>query len=165
MTYRQKNKIFEDYNWVHLDLDNDSTVMDFIHDGQQDKYFKIILLSGNSMGKPWSKTTLKEMSNYYQSYLINYILLIMNLVEYLEDSGQIVFISSIAADIPIEDAHYSAAKAGVEAFCRSVSIGLKKNQSIFSISPTTITDSMREEIANIILNADTSYNGKTIDIK
>jgi NAD(P)-dependent dehydrogenase (short-subunit alcohol dehydrogenase family) len=86
----------------------------------------------------------------------------------------------MAANKPIRDANYSAVKAGVQAFIMSLSVSLNKDQSAFSISPGLIYDTRafydsnykedisslatKEQIANIILNADKSFNGKVIEI-
>ena len=164
MTFRQSSKIYKDYTWIKLDLYDYESINMFLHSILPNTYSKIIFLSGSGLGKSYKDITEEDMAKFYQAFLINYISLIMNLTHRLDDDGQIVFISSIAANIPIQDAHYSAVKAGVEAFIRSASSQLSKNQSMFSISPATITDSMREKISDLILNADTSYNGKTIDI-
>jgi NADP-dependent 3-hydroxy acid dehydrogenase YdfG len=165
MTYRQEDKKYEDYSWVYLDLENQQNVNEFIYRHHKNKYSKIIFLSGNSLGKEIKQVDPRATSNYYQSYLINYVSIIISLLKYLDDEGQIIFISSIAANIPIQDAHYSAVKAGVEAFIRSLSIQLKENQSAFSIVPGTITDFTREQISSIIADSDKTYNGMSIDIK
>ena len=165
MTFRQVEKIYENYTWIKLDLYDKHSLEMFFTFLPKTFYSKIIFLSGSSLGKNYKDATDEEWVSFYKAFLINYIYLITNLTHLLDDDGQLIFISSIAANIPIQDAHYSAVKAGVEAFVRSASSQLSNNQSMFSISPTTITDSMREDIANLILNADNSYNGKTIDIK
>jgi NADP-dependent 3-hydroxy acid dehydrogenase YdfG len=165
MTFRQVDKIYNNYTWIKLDLYDKHSIEMFFTFLPKHFYSKIIFLSGSGLGRSYKDVAEDEMISFYDAFLINYISLIMNLTHMLEFDGQIVFISSIAADIPIQDAHYSAVKAGVEAFVRSASSQLSDNQSMFSISPATITDSMREDIANLILDADTSYNGKTIDIK
>jgi len=164
MTFRQQDKIYDNYTWARVDFYEYESIDIFLHFLPPDTYSKIIFLSGSGLGKNYKDVTEEDTASFYKAFLINYISLMMNLIHRLDDDGQIVFISSIAANIPIEDAHYSAVKAGVEAFVRSASSQLSDNQSMFSISPATITDLMREDIANLILNADKSYNGKTIDI-
>lgn len=164
MTFRQLDKTYGNYNWINLDMYDKKTIVDFLNLITKKTYSKIIFLSGSSLGKNHKNVNQDEMIDFYNAFLINYISLIINLLDHLDNDGQVIFISSIAAKIPIQDAHYSVVKAGVEAFVRSASIQLLEQQSMFSISPATITDSMRKDIANLILNADKSYNGKTIDI-
>ena len=165
MTFRQPDKIYGNYTWIKLDFYDKNSIINFLDFLKLNFYSKIIFLPGNSLGKIYKDVSENEMISFYNAFLINYIFLIVNLSNRLDYDGQIIFISSIAAKIPIQDAHYSAVKAGVEAFVRSASSQLLDNQSMFSISPATITDSMREDIANLILNADSSYNGKTVDIE
>jgi NADP-dependent 3-hydroxy acid dehydrogenase YdfG len=165
MTFRQIDKIYNNYTWIKLDLYDKNSIDMFFDFLPKQFYSKIIFLSGNSLGKSYKNVNEDEMLSFYDAFLINYISLIIDLTKILEYDGQVIFVSSIAAKIPIQDAHYSAVKAGVEAFVRSASSQLLDNQSMFSISPATITDSMREDIANLVLNADSSYNGKTIDIE
>ena len=163
MTFRQSNKIYGNYTWIKLDFYDKNSIINFLDVLKSNFYSKIIFLPGNSLGKIYKNISENEMISFYNAFLINYISLIIDLSNRLDYDGQIIFISSIAANIPIQDAHYSAVKAGVEAFIRSLSIQLKSGQSAFSISPATITDKMREDISNLIAESNFSYNGKTID--
>lgn len=167
LTFRQAEKINleKNYTWIKLDLYDTKSIEMFFSFLPDNFYSKIIFLAGSGLGKSYKDVDALEMESFYKAFLLNYISLIINLSNRLDFDGQLIFISSIAAKIPIQDAHYSAVKAGVEAFVRSASSQLSQNKSMFSISPATITDSMREDIADLILNADVSYNGTTIDIQ
>jgi len=180
MTFRQSHKVYGNYSWVHLDLEDADTVNNLIKIIKANKYSKVIFLPGNSLGPSSEEYSYERLENFYNAFVFRYNLLIMQASKSLEDDGQIIFISSIAANLPIHDAHYSAVKAGVQAFVKSLSISLKPNQSAFSISPGLIYDSFafnqqtyvgdinelatKDQIADIISNADKSYNGKVIEI-
>jgi NAD(P)-dependent dehydrogenase (short-subunit alcohol dehydrogenase family) len=182
MTYRNKNKTYGSYNWIYLDLEDFESVKIFIDQLKTNYYSKIILLPGNTLGNYPDFKNIPEniVRNFYNAYLFNYNWLVINLLKSLSNEGQIISISSMAANKPIRDANYSAVKAGVQAFIMSLSVSLNKDQSAFSISPGLIYDTKafydsnykedisslatKEQIANIILNADKSFNGKVIEI-
>lgn len=180
MTFRQHNKIYGEYKWVYLNLEDMSSITDLLKSIKNNKYSKIIFLSGNSIGKSSTDISYDELQNFYDAFLLRYVYLIQESSKLLADDGQIISISSVAANFPVEDANYSAVKAGVQAFVRSLSCNLKLDQSAFSISPSLIYESTsfyqqdykgdisklasKDEIANIIANADKSYNGKVIHL-
>ena len=164
MTYRQKNKIYGDYRWEHLDLEDKGSVYRFIDLMSKDRYSKIIFLPGNSLGPTHKGYPYERLESFYNSFLLRYNVLIGEASKSLCDNGQIIFISSLAANRPIPDAHYSSVKAGVQAFVRSLSCSLKEDQIAFSISPGAIDSSIKEQIAKIIAEADKSYNGRVIEI-
>ena len=179
MTYRQESKIYGNYNWVRLELEQEETVNNLIDLIKDKKYSKIIFLPGNSLGNH-EAVTYKRLEEFYQAFSLRYIFLIQEASKCLSDDGQIISISSIAANVPIRDAHYSAVKASVQAFVKSLSCLLKPDQSAFSISPGLIYDSIafnqqnydgdvsklatKQQIADIISNADKRHNGKVIEI-
>lgn len=180
MTYRQKDKIYGDHNWTYLNLEEESSVLNFIEKMPIDHYSKIIFVSGNSLGNYKSDIPYDVLKQFYDSFLLRYNLIINESTKSLCDDGQIISISSIAANRPIPDANYSAVKAGVQAFVRSLSCSLKPNQSAFSIAPgmiykTRAFDEMNyegdiskfctpEQIASVIASADKSYNGRVIEL-
>ena len=180
MTFRQPNKEYGNYNWQYLNLEDMSSVENLLKIMPENYYSKILFISGNSLGQYNGNVPFKELQIFYDAFLLRYNFLIKESCKSLSDDGQIVYISSIAANIPIFDADYSAAKAGVQAFVRSLSCSLKPNQSAFSISPGLIYGSRvfedmnyegditklasKDQIADIIANADKSYNGRVIEI-
>jgi NAD(P)-dependent dehydrogenase (short-subunit alcohol dehydrogenase family) len=180
ITYRQKNKVYGEYNWVYLDLENIDSVNELIKSVKQKIYEKLIFLSGNSLGNYGREVPYEALQVFYNAFLLRYNFLIKECSKYLSDTGQIVSISSMAANVAIEDANYSAAKAGVQAFVKSLSCQLGPNQSAFSISPGLISGTKAfydqnytgdvsvlasiDKISEIISNADKSYNGCVIEI-
>jgi NAD(P)-dependent dehydrogenase (short-subunit alcohol dehydrogenase family) len=164
MTYRQKNKIYGNYNWKYLDFENYNSVLNFIKDLPQKYYNKIIFLSGNSISNNIENININDLKLFYDSYLFNYNLLITNSIKSLDENGQLIFISSIAANKAIDDVHYSAVKAGNQALVKSLSIYAKDNQAIVSISPSTITEELRQEIVRIILSISKNDNGKVFEL-
>ncbi len=180
ITYRQKDKIYGDYNWLYLNLEDMNSVEETIKAASQNTYEKIIFVSGNSLGNYGRDVPYDALQVFYDAFILRYNFLIKECSKYLSDTGQIVYISSMAANVAIEDANYSAAKAGVQAFVKSLSCHLKPNQSAFSISPGLIYGSRVfyeqnyagdhtklasiDQIANIIANADRSYNGSVMEI-
>ena len=179
MTFRQKHKTYGNYNWTHLELEKEESVNSLIKIIQGKKYSKIIFLPGNSLGNH-EEITYSRLEEFYNAFALRYNFLIQESAKCLSEDGQIVSISSIAANAAINDAHYSAVKASVQAFVRSLSCSLKPGQSAFSISPGLIYDSIafnqqsyggdvsklatKDQIAEIIANADRSYNGRVIEI-
>ena len=153
ITYRQKDKIYGKYKWINLDFEDFNSVDNFIKNLPINYYSKIIFLSGKDIN-------LKELKHFYNSYLFNYNLLLTNSIKSLNENGQIIFISSIAANEAILDVHYSAAKAANQALVKSLSLHAKENQAMVSIAPGTITDEIKEQIAKLIININKIDNGK-----
>jgi len=180
MTFRTPGKQYGDYKWQNLDLENKDSLDDLLSIMPKNYYSKILFVSGNSLGNYNGNVPYDELQKFYDSFLLRYNFLIKESCKSLTDDGQIVYISSIAANIPIFDADYSAAKAGVQAFVRSLSLSMKTNQSSFSISPGLIHGSKVfkeidyhgdetklatiDQIAEIIATADKTYNGRVIEI-
>jgi len=180
MTFRQEHKKYGKYNWLYLNLEDMSSIENLLHIASKKTYEKIIFVSGNSLGNYGRDVPYEALQIFYDAFLLRYNFLIKELSKSLSDSGQIVYISSMAANMPIEDANYSAVKAGVQAFVKSLSCHLKQNQSAFSISPGLIYgtpafyqqeylgDSSRlasiDQIAQIVVDADKSYNRRIIQI-
>ena len=180
MTFRQPNKEYGNYKWQYLNLEDISSVDNLLKIMPENYYSKILFVSGNSLGRFNGNVPYDELEKFYNAFLLRYNFLIKQSCKSLSEDGQIIYISSIAANVPILDADYSAAKAGVQAFVRSLSCSLKPNQSAFSISPGLIYGSRVfeemgysgdvsklatiDQIASIIVDADKSYNGRVIVI-
>jgi len=164
ITYRQKNKIYGQYNWQHLDLEDDTSVNNFIKKMPINYYDKIIFLSGNAISNNINNILYEDLKKYYQSYSFNYNLLITNSIKSINNTGQIILITSIAANHAIKDAHYSAVKASNQALAKSLSLHVKDGQSVFSIAPGTITEEIRKNIAKIIIEEDLTNNGKVFEL-
>lgn len=180
ITFRQKEKIYGDYNWMYLNLEDMNSLNELLKVVVEDTYEKIIFVSGNSLGNYGREVPYDALQVFYDAFILRYNFLIKECSKRLSDSGQIVYISSMAANVAIDDANYSAAKAGVQAFVKSLSCHLKPNQSAFSISPGLIYGSRVfyeqnyagdytklasiDQIANIIVKADKTYNGRVIEI-
>lgn len=164
MTYRQKNKIYGKYKWKHLDFEDFNSVNNFIKNVPINYYSKIIFLSGNSISENVENINLKELKHFYDSYLFNYNFLLTKSINLLNENGQIIFVSSIAANEAILDVHYSSVKAANQALVKSLSLYVKKEQCIVSIAPTTITDEIQNEIAKIIINLNKLDNGKIFKV-
>ena len=181
-TYRNKNKAYGDYNWVQLDLESQTSVDNFISNLEPNYYSKIIMLPGNTLGnfKSFKDVPLDDLGFFYNAYSFNYIWVAQSCIEALAEDGHLVYMSSMAANTAIEDAHYSAVKASVQAFIKSISISLSGGRVAYSISPGLIYDTnafdhsdykgdisdlvTKEQIAQLILDADSTYNGKVIEI-
>lgn len=163
VSYRNKFKINSKYNWQYLDLENKESIDNFINKANN-KYKKIIILSGNAFPSDYLNLDFKKIKIYYDSYLFNYIYLVYNLFNFLDEDGHLILISSLVANVPYEDFNLSAVKGAIQSFARSFSLYAKNEQAIFCISPPTITDDIRKNISKIILNADKSYNGKLIEL-
>lgn len=164
MTFRQKSKIYGNYNWIELDLENDISVTNFIKSLPKNFYSKIIFLSGNSLSKKYIDINKDELKHFYNSYIYNYNQIIIECMESINESGEIIFVSSIAANRPINDVHYSAAKAANQALVKSLSLYVNNNQSIYSIAPGTITDDVLNKIIEIIINGNKNNNGKVFEV-
>jgi NAD(P)-dependent dehydrogenase (short-subunit alcohol dehydrogenase family) len=182
-TYRNESKKKNGYSWSYLDIYDKQSVLRFVAELKQNEYEKIIFTIGNSTGKQGYELTLEDLDQFYSATIINYIYILQSVVKSLTDTGQIVFLSSVAANEAIHDIHYSAAKAAVQACAKSLSLYMKPEQSIFSIAPGLVYDTpamymnpfdvykdhiqelaKKEQIAGLILNSDRTYNGKVINI-
>jgi NAD(P)-dependent dehydrogenase (short-subunit alcohol dehydrogenase family) len=164
MTFRQSSRVYGDYKWVPLDLIRLDQVNEIIGLMNANKYSKIIFLSGGTLDPNIKEHSYETIEYFYKSFIMHYSLLIQESSKSLDRDGQIIFISSRAANLPSSDPYYSAAKAGIQAFVRSISLILKENQSAFSIAPGAIDSSIKDQIAKIIAEADKSYNGRVIEI-
>ncbi len=183
MTFRQKNKIYGNYNWVELDLEKQESLKEFISNLPKSFYSKIIINVGNSLGNNYKEIGIEKLDSFFSTYLSHYLYMITKLVESLVEDGHIVSMSSIAANRAIPDIYYSAAKAGVQAAVKSLSSNIGGNKVSYSIAPGLIYDTpamyhnnyddykdqipymaTKEKIAEIIIKADISYNGKVIEI-
>jgi|GEM_PF-2702232 len=184
MTYRneqnKKNiKNFEKYKWVHLDLLSQESTEKIIFELPDFYYDKIICVPTYPSGQREPlKTTRLFWEELFGKFIINYMDLIRNLIfKKLKNDGHFVFMSSEAAN-SITDMHdYSAAKATIQSYVRSLS-KKSKNKTIFVIATTGIYKSlsyynhgedyykhdpdrwvMKEDIAKIIVEADKMDNG------
>lgn len=164
ISYRNVNKINLKYNWQYLNLENIDSINNFISNINS-KYKKIIILSGNALEMNYLDLDFQKIKMYYESYLFNYIYLCYNLFKFLDHDGQLVTISSVAANTPYQDFNLSAVKGGIQSFTRSLSLHAKDSQAVFCIAPPTITDDIRKNISEIILNANSFYNGILIELE
>jgi NAD(P)-dependent dehydrogenase (short-subunit alcohol dehydrogenase family) len=184
MTYRQKEKINATHNWEYLDLNDYESVKLFLNKISGNKYKKIILMPASSASyKNIADTDREDLVNFYGNFFVNYMILVRELVKNLSEDGQIAYISSIAANVPIDDVNYATGKGAMQTFIRSMSTKIKNGQAIFSVAPGLIYDTpafyhndpanyggdisrlaKKEEIAQIILNATPEKNGQIIKI-
>ena len=184
MTYRQKEKINNLYNWQYLDLNDYESTNNFINNINKNYYNKIILMSSSSPSHlDILNTSRNELINFYSNFFVNYMILIVGLLPSMTDDGQIIYISSVAANKPNNNVNYATSKGSMQMFITSMSTKIKFQQAIFSISPGLIYDSpafyhndpsnyqndpsklaTKNQIAEIILNANVDYNGKIIHI-
>lgn len=184
MTYRDINKINEEESWTYLDIQQYHSVEKFLNFIGNKKYNKIILNSASSPGNQNIKKTKREdLVYYYSNFFVNYMILVKNLLENISENGSIVYISSIAANVPIQDVNYATGKGAMQTFITSLSTHIKHQQYIFSIAPGLIYDTpafyqndpknynydssklaTKKQIAEIIIKSDNSFNGKVIKI-
>lgn len=184
LTYRQKQKIYGNYNWKSLNLENSDSVDSFIKEIKNEKFNKIILVSASSASHlDILATTRSSLNFFYGNFFSNYIFLIKELFLNLDEDGQMIYISSVAANRPVPDVNYSTLKGSIQVFIQSLSTKSKGGQAIFSIAPGLIYDTpafydnlknnnikkinnlaTKEQISQIILNANKNQNGLTISI-
>ena len=182
MTHSDHSKANEKYKWQHLDLMGQESTENLINILSKNYYDKIICVpTYNSGTKNPFETSRKYLINVYGNFIVNYMILIRNLLSNLKDDGQLIYISSAAANRPVHMVDYSAAKACMQAYVTSLSTQVKEGQAIFSIAPSMIYESnpyyqqgyykndiyrlvKKEEIAKVIVEADSSYNGKVVCI-
>lgn len=182
LSYFYPDKINNLYNWKFLDLTSQENTESFINDLPNNYYDKIICASTYNSGSGDTLSTKREYLNeVFGKFIINYMILIRNLLQKITQNGQIVYISTISCNTPTEMGDYAAAKAALQAYVMSLSTKTKKNQAIFSIAPAMIYETVafdyrdedhsiepirrlikKEEIAKIIIDSDKSYNGNTI---
>ena len=182
LTYNDPAKVDNKYRWEHVNLLDEESVENFIKILPDNYYEKIICVPTYNSGtnNPFI-TTREYLNNVYGSFIINYMILIRNLLSKLSDDGQLIYISSISANTSTDMVDYSAAKACMQAYVSAISGRAKQNQAIFSIAPAMIYDTVafyhrdeehslepisrlikKEEIANVILNADKNYNANVV---
>jgi NAD(P)-dependent dehydrogenase (short-subunit alcohol dehydrogenase family) len=180
MTFRQERKKYGEYNWVHLKLEDNDSVKRFVQSLPDEHYSKIIFTIGNTVGvEPGKEILENDLKLFYESFVFRTIYIINKCIKSLKEDGHFVFISSVAANHPMGDPDYSAVKAAVQAFVRSLSTKLKPNQVAFSIAPGQIHDTeayylsdykwdidkiwTKEKIAKAISKADVGTNGKVLE--
>jgi NADP-dependent 3-hydroxy acid dehydrogenase YdfG len=180
MTFRQEQKKYGEYNWVYLKLEDNDSVKNFIQSLPNSYYSKIIFTIGNSIGESGVDIPEDDLKIFYESFIFRTISIINQCIKSLKEDGHFVFISSVAANQPINDANYSAVKAAVQAFVKSLSTTIKPSQVAFSIAPGLIYDTQafyeseykwdidklctKEKIAKTIAEANLDTNGKVIEI-
>lgn len=180
ITYRSKSKVYGTYDWQYLDLENIDSINNLIAYAKNKKFSKIILIVGNTLGSGIKSHSYEDLTKYHTSFYINYVYMISKFVDMLDHSGQLVFISSIAANRSIPDANYSAVKAGIQAFIKSLSGVLTNEQVAYSIAPGLILDTKafydssyngdisklatKEQIAKIISNGGLQYHEQVFEI-
>lgn len=141
ITYRDNKKIVDDFNnWMHLDFFDDHSVNKFLISQENKKYDKIVLFIANSTQIFEESLNYKReiLRQFYGIFCVNYLLLINTLSKCLSSSGSIIFISSSAADTGCNDLVYSSSKALIQSYVLSLNNLLNKEQSAFSILPSTI---------------------------
>ena len=182
LTYCDPTKINNNYKWKFLDLLDQDNTDSFINYLKDDYYDKIICNPTYWSGtyNPFV-TTIKYLNQVYGKFVINYMVLIRNLLKKITKDGHIIYISSISANIPVDMVDYSAAKAAMQAYVSSISKKAKDGQVIYSIAPAMIYETIafynrdkdnysepidkiikKEQIAKVILNANLSYNGNVV---
>lgn len=184
MTYRQKEKIDKIHEWIYLDINNYDSIQLFLKKILNKTYKKIILTPATSASnKDIMDTNREELVNFYGNFFVNYMILVKELLKNLSEDGEMVYISSIAANVPNNDVNYATGKGAMQTFIRSLSTKVDKNKSVYSISPGLIYDTpafnhndpknynndisklaTKEGIASIIINSDFKKNGKIIKI-
>jgi NADP-dependent 3-hydroxy acid dehydrogenase YdfG len=183
LTYYDSTKINNNnYKWKFLNLLDQDSTDSFINSLEDDYYDKIICTPTYWSGTNNPFVTTREYLNeVYGKFVINYMVLIRNLLKKITKDGHIIYISSIAANIPVDMVDYSAAKAVMQAYVSAISKKAKDNQVIYSIAPEMIYETIafyhrdkdnflepidklikKEQIAKVILNANLSYNGNVV---
>lgn len=127
-----------DHNFFRLDLANKESIDDFQFQLGEFKFQRILILTGESSFRYSEGLDALNISKFYETHLINTIAVIENLTGRLSESGNLIYVSSIAALRSSYDYHYSAVKAGVAAYIKSKSRFLGAKQSMFSLAPSLI---------------------------
>lgn len=190
MTYRneenKKNiKDFSRYNWKHLDLRDKKSTEDFILE-LKENYYDVIwcVPTYQAGGRDPMDTPRDFLEDLYGNFIVNYIDLIRNLAfKALKDEGRMIYQSSESANVPTDMQDYSAAKATIQAYVRSLAKKIK-NKAIFTIATTGIYDSrayhdhggaeyykldpgrwvQKKEISELIRFSDLQDNGKVFTL-
>lgn len=185
LTYRNEEnkkyiKNYEMYQWRHLDLTVEEYTQNAIIQIPNNYYDTIICTpTHESGGRDPLATSREYLENVFGKFIINYMDLVRNLIfKKLKDDGHFIFISSEAANTPTDMHDYSAAKAAMQAYVRSLS-KKAENKTVFIIATTGIYESLayyqhggadyykfdpdrwvyKEQIAKIIVNATKKDNG------
>lgn len=184
MTYRQKEKINSTHEWRYLDINDFNSIETFLKSIEGKEYKKILLTPASSAShKNIIDTSREDLVRFYGNFFVNYMILVKELLNNLSVDGEIIYISSIAANVPNNDVNYATGKGAMQTFIRSMSTKVTGSQAIYSISPGLIYDTpafnhndprnynndvsrlaTKEGIAEIILNGGAEKNGKIIKI-
>lgn len=185
-TYRNLEKIENSSrNWEKLDLYDLNSVKNFISTQSGKKYSKIVFVIANSASTLDGSLNLDipALKTFFGDFIVNYMFLMKELIANLKEDGSMIYISSVAANMPYKDVVYSTGKAVMQCYALDISTHLSKNQSICAISTGTIYESeayythsndwlienkdrltSKKDIANLVDKSDLTYNGKVIKL-
>lgn len=138
ITSRSEKKCKYADNQFKLDLSDQSNILEFLNHTEFNSYRRIVVLTGETSRIEVKSDAKNEIDVYYATHLANTVFLLDKIVKNLENPGNLIYMSSIAAIKSSYDCHYSAVKAGVSAYIRSRSRFLDRNQSMVSIAPSLI---------------------------
>lgn len=189
LTYRCENKMNhfinkygDNFSWLKLDINNYEEIISFTNSIPNSYYSIVVFASVSSVGN-FFENTEKDLKKFYSEYFINSLLLAKYILNKINNTGKIIYISSIAADRPVPQINYATVKGALESFFISLSTAIGKNQAIVCISPGLIYDTpayynakednhdimyqnlaTKKDIAQIILNCSAKDSGNVYRI-
>lgn len=191
LTFRAHKKNGDYGSWYELDTEREESIDNFLAEIQGIKFDRVICLIGATTNSHYSKLNLTSTISYYSSQLAGICYLISRILANLKFDASFIVLSSKSANNKSYDIHYSAVKAGLQAFVKSISQFAVAQQSILCIAPSLIDKSTmyfqmtksnrvihnkkangkllsKDEISNFIWNLDNkmcfTLNGRVIEI-
>jgi NAD(P)-dependent dehydrogenase (short-subunit alcohol dehydrogenase family) len=144
-TYRKRreshSKAF--VNWKYLEISDLNSIENFLQSLEAKKFRRIIFLVGSTSPKNSQNISFPELSQFLQTYLVNIIYILKNLINNLETEckSNLIFLSSRSGLYGSFDWAYGVSKAGVQNFLESISKNCPEKVSLLSLAPGLIQDS------------------------
>ena len=123
---------------IQLDLGSKESIDAFLEQLSDQKFSRIIFLAGKLTERHLPNISHGFLADYYGKFVTGMLYVMQEIKINLAADGNILALSSRAANHPSYDFHYSAAKGALQAFVMSFSKFMDRNQSIVAIAPSLI---------------------------
>ncbi len=123
---------------IQLDLGSTESIGLFLEGLSDQKFSRIIFLAGKLTERHLPNIPLDFLADYYGQFVTGMLYVMQEIKINLAADGNILALSSRAANHSSYDFHYSAAKGALQAFVMSFSKFMDRDQSIVAVAPSLI---------------------------
>jgi NAD(P)-dependent dehydrogenase (short-subunit alcohol dehydrogenase family) len=128
-------------HWKYLDLENRESIESLLSEIENQRFERIFSFLGEVINSPIQELSYLSILQYHTSHTVNYLYLLTKLAPFLKHGGNMVVMSSRAANNPSYSIHYAATKAALEAYVRCSAMFMGEGTSIVAISSGLIEGS------------------------